>query len=146
MITQRDVAKLGPGGVSWDEGKGAVTGFGARRQRGPNVTYVLKYRAADGTQRWQTIGRHGSLWTPETARAEAERLRGAIASGVDPAATREARKAAPTLAEIAQRFRDEHAEAKLRPKTARDYKWLVEKMLVPAFGSKRLAEVTRDDV
>lgn len=145
MITQRDVDKIGPGEVIWDAGKGSVAGFGARRQRGPTVTYVFKYRSAGG-QRWQTIGRHGSPWIPETARAEAKRLAGEIASGVDPAAARDARKAAPTLAEVAQRFLEEHAAAKLRPKTTQDYRWLVEKMLVPAFGSRRLAELTRDDV
>jgi Arm DNA-binding domain/Phage integrase central domain len=145
MITQRGVAGLGSGAVIWDEGKGAVTGFGARRQRGPAVTYVFKYRSAGG-QRWHTIGRHGSPWTPETARAEAKRLTGEIASGGNPAAARDTRKAAPTLAEIAQRFLDEHADVKLRPRTAHEYKWLVEKMLVPALGSRRLTELTRDDV
>ena len=110
MITQRNVDTLGPGEVIWDAGKGSVTGFGARRQRGPAVTYVLKYRTARGGQRWHTIGRHGSPWTPETARAEAKRLTGVIVSGGNPAAERDARKAAPTLAEIAQRFLDEHAE------------------------------------
>jgi integrase len=145
LITQRDVDKLGPGDVIWDAGKGSVTGFGARRQRGSTVTYVFKYRCAGG-QRWQTIGRHGSPWTPETARAEAKRMAGEIASGGNPAAERDARKATATLAEIAQRFLDEHATAKLRPRTAREYRWLVEKMLVPAFGSRRLAELTREDV
>lgn len=146
MIIQRNVDRLGPGEVIWDAGKGSVTGFGARRQRGPAVTYVLKYRTARGGQRWHTIGRHGSPWTPEMARAEAKRLTGVIVSGGNPAAERDARKAAPTLAEIAQRFLEEHAETKLRPKTAHDYKLIVEKMLVPAFGRKHLAELTRDDV
>jgi len=145
LITQRDVDKLGPGEAIWDAGKGSVTGFGARGQQSTAVTYVFKYRSAGG-QRWQTIGRHGSPWTPETARAEAKRLAGEIASGADPAAARDARKAAPTLAEIAQRFLDEHAATKLRPRTAHEYRWLVEKMLVPALGSRRLAELTRDDV
>jgi integrase len=145
LITKRDVEKLGPGKLIWDAGKGSVMGFGARRQRGPAVTYVFKYSSAV-RQRWQTIGRHGSPWTPETARTEAKRLAGEIASGADPAAVRDARKAAPTLAEIAQRFLDEHAAAKLRPRTAQEYRWLVEKMLVPALGSRRLAELTRDDV
>jgi integrase len=146
LITERNVDRLGPGEVIWDAGKGSVTGFGARRQRGPAVTYVLKYRTARGGQRWHTIGRHGSPWTPETARAEAKRLTGVIVSGGNPAAERVARKAAPTLAGIARRFLEEHAETKLRPKTAHDYKLIVEKMLVPAFGRKHLAELTRDDV
>jgi integrase len=145
LITQRDVDKLGPGEAIWDAGKGSVTGFGARRQRSPLVTYLFKYRSAGG-QRWQTIGRHGAPWTPETARAEAKRLAGQIASGGNPAAERDARKAAPTLAEIAQRFLEEHASTKLRAGTAREYRRLVAKVLVPALGSRHLAEVTRDAV
>jgi len=91
LITQRNVDRLGLGEVIWDAGKGSVTGFGARRQRGPAVTYVLKYRTARGSQRWQTIGRHGSPWTSETARAEAKRLTGVIVSGGNSAAERDAR-------------------------------------------------------
>jgi integrase len=146
MITQRDVKKLGPGALLWDAGTGSVTGFGARRQHGPAVTYLLKYRAPDGGQRWQTIGRDGAPWTPETARAEAKRLRGAIASGGDPAAARDARKAAPTLGELARRFIEEHAATKLRPSTVREYRRLVENVIVPSLGGRRFAELTRADV
>ena len=75
MITLRDIFSLAPNTTAWDEGKGAVAGFGARRQRSAAVSYVLKYRLADGRQRWHTIGRHGAPWTPDIARNEALRLR-----------------------------------------------------------------------
>jgi integrase len=68
----------------WDT---TVRGFGVRRQR-RDAFYVLKYRVG-GKQRFVTIGRHGSPWTPETARREAQRLLGAVASGADPAAPSE---------------------------------------------------------
>ncbi|WP_166145422.1 site-specific integrase [Methylosinus sp. RM1] len=80
-ITLRTVAALGPKAVVWDD---AVKGFGARRQTSDAVTYVLKYRAS-GRQRFYTIGRHGSPWTPDTARREARRLLGLVAAGKDPA-------------------------------------------------------------
>lgn len=32
----------------------------------------------------QSIGRHGSPWTPDTARTEAKRLLGLVAGGKDP--------------------------------------------------------------
>lgn len=70
-IGLREVRALKPGQIVWD---GAVAGFGARRQRSAVTSYVLIYRTLEGRQRWQTIGRHGSPWTPETARAEAQRL------------------------------------------------------------------------
>ena len=40
-IGLRDVRALAPGAIIWDAGKGAVAGFGARRQR-DSVAYVLK--------------------------------------------------------------------------------------------------------
>jgi hypothetical protein len=57
MLTIKSVAKLSLNSVEWDEGKGSVSGFGARRRTGETVAYVLKYRTLDGRQRWHTIGR-----------------------------------------------------------------------------------------
>ena len=73
-IGLRKVRALEPSETVWDA---TVPGFGARRQKGNAVTYVLKFRTAEGRQRWHTIGRHGAPWTPETARDEAKRCLGA---------------------------------------------------------------------
>jgi hypothetical protein len=66
-LVLRTVRALPPASITWD---GAIPGFGARRRNGDAVVYVLKYRTAEGRQRWFTIGRHGAPWTPDTARAE----------------------------------------------------------------------------
>lgn len=142
-IGLREVRAMEPGETLWDA---TVRGFGARRQTGQAVSYFLKYRNEDGRQRWHSIGRHGGPWTPEMARAEARRLLGAVATGGDPAAERSARKEAPTVAELAARFLAEHAEAKRKVRTAREYRRLIEKVILPALGSKRVAEVTRAEV
>lgn len=84
-ITLRAVSGLAPKATIWDD---AVKGFGARRQTSDAVTYVLKYRIG-GRQRFFTIGRHGSPWTPDAARREARKLLGLVAAGKDPAAVRE---------------------------------------------------------
>ena len=99
LIGLTDVRTLAPGAVIWDAGKGAVAGFGARRQR-DSVAYVLKYRTEDGRQRWHTIGRHGAPWTPETARKEAKRLLGEVVKGHDPAAEKREKRKAATMAEL----------------------------------------------
>jgi integrase len=76
-ITKSVVDKIEAGSIVWDT---KVVGFGARRQReAGGVHYVLKAK-----NRWHTIGRHGSPFTVETARAEALRLLGLIVSGEDP--------------------------------------------------------------
>jgi integrase len=76
-ITITSLAKLK--GWLWDD---KVIGLGARKQtRG--IFYYLRYRH-NGTQIMKSIGRHGSPWTPDTARNEARRLLGIVASGFDP--------------------------------------------------------------
>ena len=91
-ITKRSVDALRP----TEEGREAVLwdaelkGFGVRVQRGSVKSYILHYRMGAGrgaSLRKLTIGKHGSPWTPEMARAEAKRLLAIVAQGKDPAAT-----------------------------------------------------------
>jgi Phage integrase family/Arm DNA-binding domain len=92
-ITKRSVDALRP----TEEGREAVLwdaelkGFGVRVQRGSVKSYILHYRMGAGrgaSLRKLTIGKHGSPWTPEMARAEAKRLLAIVAQGKDPAATK----------------------------------------------------------
>lgn len=62
-ITLASVARMRPGDTLWDS---EIKGFGARC-RADAISYVFKKRVK-GHQTWITIGRHGSPWTPETAR------------------------------------------------------------------------------
>ena len=93
----RVVRALEPGQTIWDV---SLPGFGARRQKGPGVSYVVFYRTADGRQRWQTIGRHGAPWTPDQARVEARRILGLVVGGADPASDKQVRRKAETVAEL----------------------------------------------
>ena len=92
-IGLKDIRALKPGEIIWD---GAVGGFHARRQQSKTVSYIVVYRTAEGRQRWQTIGRHGSPWTPETARDAAKRILGHVVEGADPAAEKHAKRKAAT--------------------------------------------------
>src|ERR1700719_4407324 len=96
-IGLKDVRKLGLGQIIWD---GAIVGFGARRQKGTAISYMLYYRTSEGRQRWHTIGRHGSPWTPDTARDEAKRLLGSVAEGADPAVVKRTKRQAATVAQL----------------------------------------------
>src|SRR5262245_53852084 len=87
-------------------------GFGARRQR-RDVFYLLRYRF-DGRQRFLTIGRHGSPWTPETARTEARRLLGLVASRNDPAVARA--RPAETFGPEAERYL-ERKRSSMKPRS-----------------------------
>jgi len=145
MITLGVIKAIQPSSRVWDQGTGAVPGFHARRQKGDAITYLLKYHVG-GRARWHTIGRHGAPWTPETARKEARRLLGLVATGGDPAGAKAAAKMAPTVEELATRFLVEHAETKRKPATAKEYRRLLDSIILPALGRKRGVEVTRADV
>jgi integrase len=80
-ITKTSVDRLEPWTVLWDSD---VKGFGVRRHGTDGRHYLLRYRFG-GKQTFRKIGRHGSPFTPDTARQEARRLLGLIASGVNPA-------------------------------------------------------------
>src|SRR5215472_14730977 len=99
-IGLREVRALTPGEIVWD---GAIAGFCARRQRGPAVTYYVKYRTANGRQRWQVIGRHGVL-TPDEARVKAKAILGTVVNGADPAAEKRAARKATTVAELCDAY------------------------------------------
>jgi integrase len=78
-ITIRTVEQLAPGSRVYDT---VVQGFGVRRQK-DGAYYYLRFRR-NGSQYMRSIGRHGSPWTPDTARARAKQLLGLAVGGDDP--------------------------------------------------------------
>jgi integrase len=140
-ITKRTVDALKPGDLLWD---GKVKGFGIRCQQRDKV-YVLKCRIK-GRSRWLTIGRHGSPWTVETARAKARAFLGLIAAGRDLATTRDKDKAAGTFAEFATRYLNEHAVTNKKPSSVLNDRVNLNLNILPALGSIRLTAIARDDI
>jgi len=141
------VARDGKEAVLWDA---EVKGFGIRARTGGSKSYILRYRPGSGGRgallRTLTIGAHGSPWTVETARSEAKRLLGLVRSGLDPAADRAARRAAPSVADLAERFLGEHVDTKRKERTAEEYRRLLEKAILPTLGKRKAADVGRQDV
>jgi len=150
-IGLREVRALGPSETVWDA---AVPGFGARRQNGDAVAYVLKYRTAEGRQRWHTIGRHGAPWTPDTAREEARRLLGDVAGGADPAAVKQSKRQAATVTELCDLYIKDAESGRLltRSKAAKKSSTLVtdrgriERHIKPLLGQHKVGAVTREDI
>jgi integrase len=149
-IGLRDVRALQPGQVIWDA---AVPGFGARRQKDA-VAYMVLFRTAEGRKRWQTIGRHGAPWTPEQAREEARRLLGDVAKGIDPAAEKQAKRRAVTVAELCDQYWADAEAGRLLVRGGRPKKALtlasdrgrIEGHIKPLLGRLAVAAVTRQDV
>ena len=96
-----------------------VTGFGVRHfaatKRHPKglKTFIL-----DDHGKRDKIGRHG-VWTVLAAREEAKELRRRIDRGQDPFGEKRARKLAPTVADLAERYKLEHLPRKAEVVTAR---------------------------
>lgn len=87
--------------IIWDT---ATKGFGVRVNVDGSRTYLLKYAFA-GRQAWYTIGKHGSPWTPETARKEALNVLTLVRNGTDPAvAARERKAAGVTVSELCDMY------------------------------------------
>ena len=154
MITKKTVEALPQGSTVWDTGEGAVSGFGARRQKSDAVAYVVKYRTSDGRQRWATIGRHGSPWTPDLARAEALRLLGEVVSGGDPAGAKKEARTASTVSELCDLYLEGCQTGRIltrrqtpkRASTLEGDKARIERHIRPLLGSIKVAAVTRADV
>jgi integrase len=99
LITKKDVEGLKPGQTIWDAGIKGVLGFGARRQVGATVSFILAYRNSDGRQRRYTIGKFTAL-SVEVARDRAKKLRERIGRGEDPAETKAEQLHGQTVAEM----------------------------------------------
>jgi integrase len=153
-ISLEVIGKLKAGETAWDVGKGAVSGFGVRRQKGDAVAFVLKYRTKDGRQRWHTIGRHGSPWTPDEARDEAQRLLGEVVKGDDPASAKQAARRAATVTELCDAYIDAAEAGKLltrrrtakKPSTLATDKGRIERHIKPVLGGLKASAVTRTDI
>lgn len=125
----------------WDD---AIAGFGVAAFSSGRRVYVAQYRQA-GRSRRVTIGEHGRL-TPDQARSEAKKLLGAAEAGSDPIAERKAAREARTFGAVAEEFLSLHVAAKRKGRTTSEYRRIVQSRIVPTIGSKRIADVHRNDV
>jgi Arm DNA-binding domain/Phage integrase, N-terminal SAM-like domain len=154
MITLKSIATLRPNSTLWDDGKGSVAGFGARRQKSEAIAYLLKYRTADGRQRWHTIGRHGSPWTPDMARAQARRILGEVAKGCDPAAGKQEDRKAATVADLCDFYLEAakagriltRRKAPKKPATLDGDRGRIDRHIKPVLGRLKVAAVTSRDI
>ncbi len=152
-IGLREVRALGPGQIVWDAGKGAVAGFCARRQRGPAVTYYVKYRTLNNRQRWLVIGKHGTL-TPEEARAKAKLILGSVIGGSDPAEEKRAARKAKTVTELCDLYLADAESGNLLTKsnvpkkasTLATDRGRIERHIKPLLGRTTAAAVTQEDI
>jgi integrase len=128
--------------IEWDS---AEPGFGMRVTAAGARSFVLRYRTRSGIDKTYTIGGFPS-WKTATARREAGDLKAKIrANGLDPVGALSAEREAPTVARLAERFKQEHLP-KLSESTQREYKSLIDNAIVPALKHRKVADVTFSDI
>lgn len=125
----------------WDED---LPGFGLRVFPSGRKRYVVQYRAGRRSRRLN-LGPSGVL-TCEQARNRAITIIAATKNGDDPAAKRDAERQAITVTELAQRFEKEHIDIRLKPSTAKGYRRMLERFVLPTLGHYRVNQVTRPDI
>lgn len=148
-ITKRAVDALTPASstetVLWDA---EVKGFGVRARAAGGKSYILHYRVGAGrgaALRKLTIGKHGSPWTPETARIEAKRLLAEVAAGRDPATARQQEREVLTFGELIDLYLSEGAVHK-KASTLKADRGRIEHHLRPLLGKSRADRIGRADV
>ena len=161
-VTKRTVDAAEPRSAAWflwDDGKGAIPGFGLRVSPGGSKAYVLQYRMSGAkSDRRYTIGRHGP-WTPDKARERAAELRRLVDTGVDPFEADEAAHKGRERERVARLERAFHVVAdawlksyerdrhgKTRRRSSVNLAATVARHLKAQFGSRRIDELGRADI
>lgn len=127
--------------IEWDS---EIPGFGARITAAGVVSFILDYRIF-GRQRRYTIGRYPEL-TATAARIEAVELRAKIRAGHDPMEERNQLRNEPTLEDLMTAYKESEDFLKRRPHTRKDYERMLDKIICPKLGYRRLKGIGGRDI
>ncbi len=125
----------------WDT---EISGFGLRVYPSGRKAFVVTYRIK-GKQRFYSLGRYGEL-TIHQARTEVLDVLRQARLGTDPAADRMAYRNAPTMADLAERFIEEHSKINKKPACVKEDRRKFRKHILPRFGHRRVVDITRSDI
>ncbi|MEM8971917.1 MAG: site-specific integrase [Pseudomonadota bacterium] len=114
-----------------------LIGFGLRISPKGVRTYIAQGRV-NGRLVRKTIGRHPAV-SPEEARQRARELLSNLAAGIAP----EDNKPIVRVSDVLDEWLRFHVEAKLKPRTASDYRKITEQTLRPELGRHEICSVER---
>lgn len=126
----------------WDS---ELPGFGIRIQVSGRKTYVARYRTHDRVQRKLTLARCSDM-PPDRARDLARKAFATVAEGGDPTKARRVEKDAPTMADLQDRYMNEHAKPFKKATSTRldDANW--RNHILPQLGKKKVKDLKRSDI
>ena len=122
-----------------------LPGFGLRLFPSGRKAFVLRYRH-EGRSRYMTLGTNPAL-SATRARQKALRALADLADEKDPGEQRrDARAKGFTVAELGERFLEEHCKRLLKPLTCREYAYNWGNHVDPALGRRLVESITPSDV
>ncbi len=127
---------------TWDT---LVPGFGVVVHPTGRKTFVAYYRTADGTQRKPVLGTFGPM-TVDQARDGARDMLAKVRAGHDPSLARKTARAASTVAEVCQRYLEEHADVRKKPGSTRKDRSNLRLHVLPRFGTRKIQSLGLEDI
>ncbi len=127
--------------IAWDA---KTPGFGLRVTAKGARTWVCMYRH-NGRPRWLTLGTYPTMPLAD-ARDQARDALNSAQQGRDPASEKQSNRAADPFAKLSERYLAEDARQNCKPRTLRDYEWIINHFLLPKWGNLKAKDVTRAEV
>ena len=131
----------GSDSFTWDS---ELRGFGLRVSAKGRKSFVVQYRAGRKSRRI-TLGAANVL-TAKQARTRAREILAEVAGGGDPVEERRQKANEITVAELADRYIEDHAKLKKKPDGAREDERALRKRVLPAIGHIPVSEVRFTDL
>ena len=130
--------------VVWDN---TLPGFGVRVKPSGVRSYIIQYRNRNtSASRRLTIGQHGPLLTFDQAKKQARAMLADAMRGEDPVEIRKTARRAPSITDLAVDYMERHAIPKKRPKSVRDDRAMLDNIILPKLGAKKVDAIGRRDI
>ncbi len=121
-----------------------LPGFGVRVKPSGVRSYVVQFRNSQtGKLKRATIGKHVPLLTFDQAKRQARALLADAKRGDYVAEARRRARTAPTMRDLGRDCMERHAKPNKRPKSGKDNRLMIDRIILPAIGDRRVQEVTR---
>jgi len=127
--------------VIWDS---ELRGLGFRVRPSGHRSFIVQYRNSQGRTRKVKVGDYGRL-TPDEARREAKMILAEVERGADPAEEVRRERQADTVRELAAEYLDRHLIPKKRQSTVKEFRRLLDTIILPRLGNRKAVDVTRRD-
>jgi hypothetical protein len=110
-------------------------------------SYIVQYRnRKTGASRRKTIGQHGPLLTFHKAKERARIILADALKGNDPVADDRAIREAPTIRHLEVDYLEHHAVPKKRPRSVENDRSMINRIILPKLGGKKVATVQSRDI